>query len=75
VSARLSDVQVEAPLCSLQEVRCLACHAVYEQPQETGALDTSGCPDCGAVFWLAATIPLAESEAPREAWDYASFGT
>jgi len=56
-------VQVEALLGSLQEVRCLACHAVYELRQEAGAFEAPGCPHCGAVFWLAATIPFVESEA------------
>jgi hypothetical protein len=59
-------MHAEALLCPLQEVRCLACQALYDLPQETGPCDAPGCPDCGAVFWVAATIPPAESEASRE---------
>jgi NAD-dependent SIR2 family protein deacetylase len=66
-------VQVEALRHSLQEVRCLACHAVYELPQAAGTGEAPGCPHCGAVIWLAATIRLADYEVSREAWDDASF--
>lgn len=59
---RLLDVQAEARTGSLQEVRCLACHAVYELPLDAGAAADTGCPECGAVVWLAATIPPAESD-------------
>jgi NAD-dependent SIR2 family protein deacetylase len=55
-------MQVEVARSSLEEVRCLSCHAVYELPHDAGARDAPGCPVCGAVVWLAATIPLPESE-------------
>jgi hypothetical protein len=51
----------------LDEVRCLACHAVYELPLDAHTPETPGCPVCGAVAWLAATIPVVESEALADA--------
>jgi hypothetical protein len=60
--ARLLDVQVEARPRSLQQVRCLACHVVYDLPVDAGGHADAGCPECGAVVWLAATIPPAKSD-------------
>jgi NAD-dependent SIR2 family protein deacetylase len=56
-------MQVERARSSLDEVRCLDCHAVYELPLDAHTRETPGCPVCGAVAWLAATIPVVESEA------------
>jgi NAD-dependent SIR2 family protein deacetylase len=60
-------VQVEALRQPLEEVRCLACRVVYELPADAGGVDVPGCPNCGAVVWLAATIRPAESEFFEEA--------
>ena len=61
------SMQAELARSSLDEVRCLSCHAVYELPLDAHGRDTPGCPVCGAVVWLAATIPLWESEALADA--------
>jgi len=61
------SMQAELARNSLDEVRCLSCHAVYELPLDAHARDTPGCPVCGAVAWLAATIPVAESAALADA--------
>jgi uncharacterized paraquat-inducible protein A len=55
-------MQVETARSPAEEVRCLACHVVYELPVEGDAREARACPECGAVAWLAATIPLPEPE-------------
>jgi hypothetical protein len=60
-----TSMQAELARNSIDEVRCLSCHAVYELPLD--ARDTPACPVCGAVAWLAATIPVVESEALADA--------
>jgi NAD-dependent SIR2 family protein deacetylase len=55
-------MQVEAARRSVEEVRCLSCHAVYELPLDAGTRDAPGCPVCGALVWLAATIPVPQPE-------------
>jgi uncharacterized paraquat-inducible protein A len=59
-------VQAEARRRSLQEVRCLACNVVYDLPLDVSAPEHAGCPECGALVWLAASIPPAESELTQE---------
>jgi hypothetical protein len=55
------NMHAETARRPLEEVRCLACHAVYELPLD-GVREAPGCPDCGAIVWLAATIPVVEPE-------------
>jgi uncharacterized paraquat-inducible protein A len=43
-------------------VRCLGCHAVYEQAQ-TRPDEAAACPECGDGAWLAASIPIEETAA------------
>jgi NAD-dependent SIR2 family protein deacetylase len=62
-----TSMQAELAGNPIDEVRCLSCHAVYELPLDTRARDTPACPVCGAVAWLAATIPVVESEALADA--------
>jgi hypothetical protein len=45
-------------------VRCLGCHAVYEQPDAPiRPEEATTCPACGHVAWLAASIPVEETGA------------
>ena len=54
------EVESERP----DVVRCLSCHAVYEQAAaSTRPEATATCPECGDVAWLAASIPIEESRA------------
>jgi predicted nucleic acid-binding Zn-ribbon protein len=49
-----------ATLAVLDSVRCLECGAVYGKPRGGGTSEQNpGCPDCGYVGWLAATIPVS----------------
>jgi DNA-directed RNA polymerase subunit RPC12/RpoP len=43
-------------------VRCSACRAVYRKPLEQADVgDPAACPECGALGWLALSIPLHET--------------
>lgn len=51
-------------LLVLQNVRCLQCAAVYGKPVTGGTLTTNpGCPDCGYVGWVAASVPVLRPRA------------
>ena len=46
-------------------VRCLECGAVYDKPAGVYSEDASlGCPDCGYLGWLAASVPFTPADAP-----------
>ena len=46
-------------------VRCVACHAVYQQELVLTPLDGGvGCPHCGSSAWLAVQVPVEETAAP-----------
>jgi hypothetical protein len=48
-----------------EAVRCLECGAVYSKPAGRGTLKANpGCPDCGYLGWLAASIPFSPADAP-----------
>jgi predicted nucleic acid-binding Zn-ribbon protein len=52
-------------LAVLQSVRCLECGALYAKPTRGGTATVNpGCPECGYVGWVSATVPLRF--APRE---------
>ena len=47
-------------------VRCLACGTEYVKPAEGNtAIRNPGCPDCGYVGWLAASVPFTRGERSR----------
>ena len=49
----------------IDRVRCLECSARYVKPAEGGTVhENPGCPKCGYVGWISATIP-ASSHGPR----------
>ncbi|HEX9380600.1 MAG TPA: hypothetical protein VF891_03800 [Gaiellaceae bacterium] len=49
-------------------VRCVRCHAVYEQTIESAqSADGAACPRCGEDAWLACWIPVEETAAPAPA--------
>jgi phage FluMu protein Com len=46
-------------LAVLQSVRCLECGAVYAKPTRGGTAQVNpGCPECGYVGWVTASVPL-----------------
>jgi predicted nucleic acid-binding Zn-ribbon protein len=52
----------ESPLTLLESVRCLDCGGVYAKPAGGGTVEQNpGCPDCGYVGWLSASVPVTES--------------
>jgi predicted nucleic acid-binding Zn-ribbon protein len=56
-------------LAVLQSVRCLECGIVYAKPTRGGtAMVNPGCPECGYVGWVSATVPMrfgAEDQRPE----------
>ena len=63
----MSDVRPDGPpLAVLESVRCLECGLVYAKPSGGGTVTNNpGCPDCGYVGWLSASIPFTASRAQR----------
>ena len=56
----------ERPLTLLESVRCLECGEVYAKPAGGGTVEQNpGCPDCGYVGWLSASVPVSEELALR----------
>ncbi len=53
------ESEMEAPASNL--VRCVECHAVYEQRSDERAADAASqaCPECGETTWIAPEIPVA----------------
>ena len=44
----------------LDRVRCLECGATYVKPADGGTVqENPGCPRCGYVGWISATIPAS----------------
>jgi hypothetical protein len=44
----------------IDRVRCLECGAKYVKPADGGTVNENpGCPKCGYVGWISATIPAA----------------
>ena len=49
-------------IVQLERVRCLECEAVYVKPSDGGTVSSNpGCPRCGYVGWILATIPASEA--------------
>jgi predicted nucleic acid-binding Zn-ribbon protein len=57
----------DGPLLTLLEsVRCLECGEIYARHAGGRTVDEDpGCPDCGYVGWLTATVPISEALGPR----------
>ncbi len=50
------------PLVILERVRCLECGTLYSKPVGGTTVDKNpGCPVCGYVGWLAASVPLTRA--------------
>jgi hypothetical protein len=48
-----------------ERVRCLECGTVYSKPHGRGTLRANpGCPHCGYLGWLAASVPFSPADAP-----------
>jgi NAD-dependent SIR2 family protein deacetylase len=53
-------------LYALERVRCLECGTEYSKPERGGtANENPGCPRCGYLGWLSASIPLNPDERRR----------
>lgn len=49
----------------LESVRCLECGVVYSKPAGGGTVAKNpGCPECGYVGWLSASVPFTDMLAP-----------
>lgn len=58
-------------LVAYENVRCLDCGAVYAKPSRGGTERANpGCPDCGYVGWLSASVPLRQPPARGRARGY-----
>jgi hypothetical protein len=50
----------------IDRVRCLECGAKYVKPADGGTVhENPGCPKCGYVGWISATIPASTGDALR----------
>jgi len=59
-----------AALVAVERVRCLDCGWAYSKPMGGGtAAANPGCPECGYVGWLPATIPGAPTAPSRSGED------
>jgi predicted nucleic acid-binding Zn-ribbon protein len=63
----MSDARADRPALAVGEsVRCLECGLVYSKPAGGGTvIKNPGCPDCGYVGWLSASIPFTDTRAQR----------
>lgn len=63
----MGDTRSDTPaLAVLESVRCLECGLVYSKPSGGGTvIKNPGCPDCGYVGWLSASIPFMDTRPPR----------
>ncbi len=61
-------------LAVLESVRCLECGSAYSKPAGGGTVRANpGCPECGYVGWISATIPFSRpSSRRRSAGDHPS---
>lgn len=51
-------------LTLIESVRCLECGGIYAKPAGGGTVEENpGCPDCGYVGWLSATVPVSQDAA------------
>ena len=65
-SSMSANREGEPALTLIESVRCLECSGVYAKPSGGGTVEQNpGCPTCGYVGWLAASVPVSEEVAPR----------
>jgi len=54
------DIEGGTVLALVESVRCLECGAVYAKLSSGGTVQQNpGCPDCGYLGWLSATVPVS----------------
>ena len=54
----------------IDRVRCLECGVKYVKPADGGTVhENPGCPKCGYVGWISATIPASSNGLHRFAGD------
>ena len=50
--------ELDNNVIQIDRVRCLECGAKYVKPADGGTVhENPGCPKCGYVGWISATIP------------------
>jgi ribosomal protein S27AE len=55
----------DSNLVHIDRVRCLECGATYVKPTDGGTVSRNpGCPRCGYLGWILATIPTRSADAP-----------
>jgi len=53
-------------LYAVDRVRCLECGCTYSKPSLGGTVqENPGCPRCGYLGWISASIPLSEDFVQR----------
>ena len=54
----------------VERVRCLSCGSTYAKPSGGGTVAANpGCPECGYVGWVPATVPVTRAAQRRSAAD------
>ena len=57
---------MESNVVQIERVRCLECGVKYVKPSDGGTVHRNpGCPRCGYVGWILATIPPSSSGSER----------
>lgn len=57
---------MDTNLVQIERVRCLECGVKYVKPSDGGTVHRNpGCPRCGYVGWILATIPSSSSGIER----------
>ena len=55
-----------ADVIPVERVRCLECAVTYVKPRGGNTMRRNpGCPRCGYVGWIAASVPVTPDAAPR----------
>jgi hypothetical protein len=63
-------MDVPRNVVQVERVRCLDCGATYTKPGDGGTVNENpGCPRCGYLGWIPATVPRPASELHRSAED------
>jgi hypothetical protein len=62
--------EANSNVVQIDRVRCLECGAKYVKPADGGTVNENpGCPKCGYLGWISATIPASSSGLRRFAGD------
>ena len=60
------EIQDVPKLYSVDRVRCLECGCTYSKPALGGTVqENPGCPRCGYLGWISASVPLSEDFVQR----------